>query len=80
MKAKNCACCFMPLKQDLKESGSDIYCSYCYVDGRLLAEGMTLKEFKEKAYQGMLLKNMNKYKAKFFSWMIGFAPYWKTRQ
>lgn len=28
MKSKNRECCFMPMAQDPKESGSDKYCSY----------------------------------------------------
>lgn len=77
MKSKNCECCMMPLKNDTKDSGSDKYCSYCYQDGKLLAEGLTLKEFQEKSYQGMKASGMNGIAAWFFSKMIKFAPYWK---
>lgn len=79
MKSKNCECCMMPLSKDPKESGSDKYCSYCYVNGKLLAEGMSLKEFQKKAYSGMVDGGHNKLVAWFFSKMIGFAPYWKNR-
>ena len=47
MKVKNCECCFMPLNKDPKESGSDKYCSYCFANGKLIAETMTLKELKK---------------------------------
>lgn len=79
MKAKNCECCMMPLHKDPKNSGSDKYCSYCYVDGKLLAEGMPLKQFQAKSYQGMIEHGMNKLVAKFFSYLIRFAPYWKNK-
>ncbi len=77
--SKNCECCMMPLSKDPKKSGSDKYCSYCYVDGKLLAEGMTLKEFQKRSCDGMVEGGMNKFVAKFFSYMIRFAPYWKNK-
>ncbi|MDH4225800.1 MAG: zinc ribbon domain-containing protein [Deltaproteobacteria bacterium] len=79
MKAKNCECCMMPLAKDPKESGSEKYCSNCYVNGKLLAEGMTLGEFQKKAYAGMVDGGHNKPMAWFLSKMIGFAPYWKNK-
>ncbi len=79
MKSKNCECCMMPLSKDTKESGSDKYCSNCYVNGKLLADGMSLKEFQEKAYTGMVGGGHSKLVAWFFSKMIGFAPYWKSK-
>lgn len=69
----------MPLSKDLKKSGSEKYCSYCFVNGRLVAEDMSLKEFQEKAYTGMVDRGQNKLIAWFFSKMIGFAPYWKNK-
>lgn len=79
MKAKNCECCMMPLSKDPKESGSDKYCSYCFVNGKLLAEGMSLSEFQKKSYNGMIEGGHNKFAAWFFTKLIGFAPYWKTK-
>ena len=79
MKSKNCECCYMPMAKDPKESGSDKYCSYCFVNGKLIAEGMTLEAFKKNAYEGMTKLGMGKFKAWFFSQFIRIAPYWKNR-
>lgn len=79
MKVQNCECCYMPLKKDPKDSGSDKYCSYCFVDGKLLAEDMSFKEFKRKSYEGMKQLGMGTLKAWFFAQFIGMAPYWKSR-
>ena len=79
MKVKNCECCMMPLSKDPKNSGSEKYCSYCFVGGKLLAEGMSLKQFQEKSYQGMVEHGMNRIMAKLFSYMIRFAPYWRKK-
>ena len=77
MKNKTCESCLMPLAKDPGVSGSDKYCSYCFHDGKLVYEGTDVKEFKKHAYEGMVAKGMGKMKAKFFTWMIGFAPRWK---
>jgi len=80
MKVKNCECCYMPMNKDLKDSGSDRYCSYCFVNGKLIAEGMTFEQFKKQSYEGMLKLGMSRFKAWFFSQFIGMAPYWKNRK
>jgi len=77
MKNKNCESCMMPLVKDPGVSGSDKYCSYCYKDGKLCYEGNDVKEFQKVCYESMVGKGMNKWKAKFFTWMIKFAPRWK---
>lgn len=77
MKNKNCESCMMPLSKDPNVSGSDKYCSYCFKDGKLCYEGSDLKEFKKHAYEGMIAKGTNPIMAKFYTWMIGFAPRWK---
>lgn len=79
MKVKNCECCYMPADKDPKDSGSDKYCSYCFVNGKLIAEDMTLKEFKKHSYDGMVKSGMSGIKAWLFSQFIGMAPYWKSR-
>ncbi len=79
MPTKNCESCFMPLAKDPKKSGSDKYCSYCFSNGKLCYEGDDLKFFQKKSYEGMINHGMNKYSAKFFSWMIRFAPRWKNK-
>jgi hypothetical protein len=67
------------MAKDPKDSGSEKYCSYCYIDGKLIAEGMSLKDFKKQSYEGMIQEGMGKLKAWFFSQFIGSAPHWKTR-
>ena len=79
MKSKNCECCLMPLSKDPKISGSEKYCSYCFSDGRVIAENMTLSEFQKKAYVGMTSRGQSRLVAWLFSKMIGFAPYWKNK-
>lgn len=69
----------MPLAEDLGKSGSDKYCSYCCKDGKLCYEGNDLKEFQKRAYEGMRKKGIGKFQAKFFTWMIRFAPRWKKK-
>jgi hypothetical protein len=69
----------IPLSNDPKDSGSDKYCSNCFVNGKLLAEEMTLGEFQKKAYTGMVSGGHNKVVAWIFSKMIRFAPYWKNK-
>ncbi len=77
MSNKNCESCMMPLAKDPKMSGSDKYCSYCFRDGKLVYQGNDVNEFKKHSYEAMTAKGMNPLKAKFFTWMIGFAPRWK---
>ncbi|MCX6735860.1 MAG: zinc ribbon domain-containing protein [Candidatus Parcubacteria bacterium] len=74
---KNCESCLFPLSKDPGVSGSEKYCSYCFKDGKLVYEGSDLKEFQNRSYQEMIKKGMNKYQAKFFTWMMHFAPRWK---
>ena len=66
----------MPLDQDPGQSGSDKYCSYCYKDGKFTYEG-DLKGFQQKCYEGMRAHGMSHLKAKFFTWMVRFAPRWR---
>jgi hypothetical protein len=77
MATKNCESCMMPLSKDPGVSGSEKYCSYCFKDGKLCYEGNDVNEFKKVAYEKMREQGMGALKAKFFTWMIGFAPRWK---
>lgn len=70
----------MPFANDPGTRESELYCSYCYKDGVLHADNATLKEFKERAYEGMRAQNISPLKATLFSWLIGFSPYWKNRK
>jgi hypothetical protein len=70
----------MPLSQDPGKRESDRYCSFCFKDGKLTYEGNDVKEFKKASYEAMIKKGMNKYTAKFYTFMIGFAPRWKEKK
>ena len=74
---KHCESCLMPFDQDTGVRESDKYCSLCYKDGKLCYAGSDLKEFQKVAYQEMVKRGTNPLKAKFFTFMIGFAPRWK---
>ena len=77
MQNKNCESCMMPLSRDPGVSESAKYCSYCFQGGKLVYEGNDVNEFKKASYEKMVEGGMNKLKAKFFAWMIGFAPRWR---
>lgn len=67
----------MPFSKDTGVRESDKYCSLCYKDGKFCYEGTNVKEFQKICYEGMKESGMNKFVAKFFAWMIQFAPRWK---
>lgn len=72
----------MPFKKDPAGEGREHerYCSYCYKDGKLCYEGSDVQEFKAGMIAAMVAKGESRLKAKFFAWMAGFAPRWKTRK
>ena len=67
----------MPFAKDPGVRESEKSCSYCFNNGKLCYEGNDLKVFQEASYDAMVKKGMNKYKAKFFTFLIRFAPRWK---
>jgi len=67
----------MPFSQDPGKRESDKYCSYCFNHGKLCYTGHDLKQFQKVSYEKMVEKGMNKWLAKFYTWMIRFAPRWK---
>jgi hypothetical protein len=69
----------MPFDKDPGKREHDDYCSYCFKDGKLCYEGNDVNEFKARSYKSMRERGMNPLKAKFFAWMIGFAPRWKGK-
>lgn len=77
MPNKNCESCLMPFSKDTGIRESDRYCSLCFNNGTLCYEGDNLKEFQKVAYKSMRERGIGNIKAKFFTWMIGFAPRWK---
>lgn len=68
----------MPLSQDTGVRESEKYCSLCYRDGKLLYEG-DLKGFQKVCYEGMIKKGMTPLVAKFYTFMIRFAPRWRRK-
>lgn len=66
----------MPLAKDPGPRESEVYCSYCYRDGKFTYEG-DLKGFQKVSYEGMLRNGVNPYIAKFYAYMIRFAPRWR---
>ena len=77
MQNKKCESCLMPFSKDPGKRESEQYCSYCFQNGKLVYEGNDVNEFKKRSYEGMRAQGMGKLQAKFFTWMIGFAPRWK---
>ncbi|HRX32083.1 MAG TPA: zinc ribbon domain-containing protein [Tenuifilaceae bacterium] len=64
-QVKLCQSCGMPLDKDPNNGGtnadkskSNMYCSYCYKDGKFLDEGISLQEKIEKNVQ-IAVKRMN---------------------
>ncbi len=79
MNNKSCESCLMPFYKDTGIRESDRYCSLCFKNGKLCYEGNDLKVFQKVCYENMVSGGMNKIKAKFFTWMIRFAPRWKNK-
>ena len=75
-----CESCLMPFSKDPGVRESDKYCSYCLKDGKLCYEGTDLKEFQAIAYKNMRAKGIGYLPAKFYTWMIRFAPRWKNNK
>jgi len=70
----------MPLSKDLGKRESEKYYSYCFNNGKLCYEGNDVNEFKKKSYEGMRTHGVNPILAKFYTWLIGFAPRWKNQK
>lgn len=77
MQNQYCESCLMPFAKDPGERENDRYCSLCFKNGKLCYEGTDLKEFQKVCYESMLQSGMNKFLAKFYTWIIRFAPRWK---
>ncbi|MGV1006431.1 MAG: zinc ribbon domain-containing protein [Candidatus Nanopelagicales bacterium] len=79
MSRPSCQCCLMPLAADPGPRTSELYCSLCFQDGRLNADEASLGEFQRRAYLGMRQRGVNPVTARFFTFTVRFAPYWKAR-
>jgi hypothetical protein len=80
MPNKSCESCMMPFAKDPGVRESEKYCSYCFKNGKLCYEGSDLKEYQKICYDKMVEKGMNKFTAKFFTFLIRFAPRWKKKK
>jgi hypothetical protein len=67
----------MPAKKDPGKPESHRYCSLCYKHGRLCYEGTDRKEFERQCYEGMVARGINPLLARFYTFMIRFAPRWR---
>jgi len=76
-KCNACESCLMPFDKDTGARESDRYCSYCFKGGKLCYEGNDLKEFQKVCYESMRKSGTNILLAKFYTFMIRFAPRWK---
>ena len=76
---KNCESCLMPFDKDTGVRESDKYCSLCYKDGKLCYEGNDLNVFQARCYEGMRARGMNPLTARFFTFLIRFAPRWRKK-
>jgi hypothetical protein len=68
----------MPFAKDPGHRESDKYCSYCFKDGELCYKGTDLKEYQKLCFDAMVSKGMSRWKARFFTYLIRFAPRWKN--
>ena len=77
--------CGMPLKSDPEKSGSnadgsktELYCSYCYQDGKFLYEGNKVKEFQEFCRRKMIESGHNQFSAWLFTRGMKRLDRWKN--
>ncbi len=80
MPASNryCESCLMPFAKDPGARESERYCSFCFSNGALCYQGDDLKTFQRYAYQGMIERKIHPVMAKVYTFIIRFAPRWKT--
>mgnify|MGYP002138088559 CR=1 FL=1 len=76
-----CASCLMPFAKDPagEQRESEIYCSYCYKDGKLCYEGNDLVGFKKAMIEAVVARGEPRWKAWVFAFFAGFAPRWKKK-
>lgn len=66
----------MPFDKDPGTRESEKYCSLCFKGGKLCYEG-DLKGFQKVCYESMRKQGISYLKAKFYTFMIRFAPRWR---
>ncbi|MCC6934624.1 MAG: hypothetical protein IT406_02990 [Candidatus Yanofskybacteria bacterium] len=75
-----CDSCMMPFAKDPGLRESERYCSLCFKSGKLCYEGDDLKAFQRVCHESMIQRGTNKFLAKFYTFMIRFAPRWKNHR
>lgn len=80
-KGKQCESCLMPLdeKHGQMDRENERYCNLCFRDGKLCYEGDDVKKFQRHAYEGMRNNGVGPLAARFFVFLIRFAPRWRNR-
>ncbi|WP_277265516.1 zinc ribbon domain-containing protein [Prevotella corporis] len=83
-KNKICQSCGMPLKHDPQQGGtnadgsrSDVYCSYCYAEGKFTDECNDVREFQEHCRQIMMKGGHNRIMAWLFTRGMKRLERWK---
>lgn len=80
MKKQMCESCMMPFDKDPGVRESDRYCSLCFKNGKLCYEGTDVKEFQKVYYESMRKNGTPWLMAKFYTYMIQFAPRWRKQK
>jgi hypothetical protein len=68
----------MPFDKDTGTRENEKYCSLCFNNGKLCYEGTDLKKFQAVCYKSMRDRGISWPMAKLYTYMIKFAPRWKT--
>ena len=79
-KQKVCESCLMPFRKDTGVRESEIYCSYCFKNGKLCYEGNSLPEFQKICFENMRKTGVPLLPAKLYTFMIKYAPRWKDSE
>lgn len=74
----SCESCLMPFAKDHGPQESDRYCSLCFQNGALCYQGTDLKEFQRRCSRAMIEKGRHPLVATLSTFIIRFAPRWKT--
>jgi hypothetical protein len=78
-KRTHCESCMMPFSKDTGIREDERYCSLCFKNGELCYKGNNLKEFQAICYESMRKNGLHPLLARFYTWMIKFAPRWRAK-
>ena len=73
----NCQSCGMPLKHDPK--AGEMYCSYCYRDGKFTQPDMTADEMKAYVVEKMREMKIPRFVGRFFTRNLHKLERWRSR-